>query len=119
MRWLRPLLMASAMLPVATAGACTKAQRSFGDGGGGAGASATVGTGGTGGAGGAGGTGGGETKCGSDVDCTDQALPACDTATGACVECLTDDTCMSDPEASICEPATHRCVECVDDSTCP
>ena len=56
--------------------------------------------------------------CKSDEDCEDQQAPACDTASGACVECTSIHHCA---EGQVCEPDTFVCIEstgCTSDADC-
>jgi hypothetical protein len=62
--------------------------------------------------------------CGSNADCAapDGGVPAldegvCDTATGLCVQCVTDADC-TDPNNKVCDPSTHLCLPCRVDADC-
>jgi hypothetical protein len=52
-------------------------------------------------------------QCGASAECT--APLRCD-ASGACVECLTNDDCTG--ERNLCNTTSHRCVECLVDGHC-
>ena len=59
--------------------------------------------------------------CGSNTDCSgDAGAPGygvCDTATGQCVQCVTDSDC-TDPNNRVCDPTTNSCLPCRTSADC-
>ena len=53
--------------------------------------------------------------CKTFEDCTNSKLPACNTSTGGCVECLSSNDC---DDGEPCLTTTNTCVECVSDTDC-
>ena len=69
------------------------------------------------GAGGGGGAAGGRSGCAGKADCASTpATPVCDTATRACVGCLSSDDCSGG--TAVCNNSTRTCVECATDAQC-
>ena len=52
--------------------------------------------------------------CTEDADCFAFGFGTCDTTTGACVQCSTDDDCFS----GVCDATSHECVECRANDDC-
>jgi len=64
--------------------------------------------------------------CKANADCTAPGAQGiagqgnfCNTATGACVECLLATDCSADPATPVCSPTQHRCVACTTNAECP
>jgi hypothetical protein len=59
--------------------------------------------------------------CGSNAECAGDAgapgYDVCDTATGLCVECVTDSDC-TDPNNRVCDPTTNLCLPCRTSADC-
>jgi hypothetical protein len=58
-----------------------------------------------------------EKPCKSDADCVTSGKPACDTASGKCVECTKEAHCTSSAKPG-CNTSTFKCVACTKDSHC-
>ena len=56
------------------------------------------------------------TKCGSDTDCSGRSATACNTTTGACVQCTKNAQCGT---TAVCDTSTNKCVGCTQRSDCP
>ncbi|MFQ5414057.1 MAG: hypothetical protein ACE5E6_06320 [Phycisphaerae bacterium] len=55
---------------------------------------------------------------GGTTPCIDPALPVCDEADDACVECLTDADCVGNPSGPVCNVGPDVCVGCLVDADC-
>lgn len=54
-------------------------------------------------------------SCSSSADCTSGDATLCDTATGACVECVAGTDCA---DGELCDPTFGQCSECLTDGDC-